>query len=115
MIIFTTENIERLAPKRQSNNHNWHGQIVCLAEVNEDFSISQLTMQELEIDFWWECGDGYFDPLVFDYDYWQTNGLLKGIEQTYSVSKEKNVAMAIGVLARNIGENEIDFFNSSIL
>ena len=114
MIVFTTSEIEIYNPTRMSDLEEYYNKKVCLEEVPNDFSLTEEEMLKNGIDFYWECGEGYLDSRIFDYEYYATFGLINGIERTYNISKEKNIAMAIRTLADNIGEDIIELFNGNI-
>lgn len=113
MIIYTNSNIEKINPNRLSKVIEHASAKVCLAEVPDEFNLSQDKMLKHGIDFWYELSIGYFNHEDFDYEYFldSKQNIVEAIERTYNVAKERNIALAIHTLSNQIGEDAIDFFN----
>lgn len=114
MIILTTPSIKHVHPKRISSVVKYAGSDFCLAEVDDNISLTQQRMNKYKIPFWWELGAGHIDSEEWDYDAKYKGGLIEGIEWVYSLSKEKNIAIGIYEIARNAGLDPFVLWEQSI-
>ncbi len=104
MIILTTDGIRTFNYPNVSSTVEYGGQVFCLAEVPDNFSVNDKIMKACDIGFWWAVAGGTFiDTELWDYEQKFKGGLVEGIEFIYSLSKENNIAMTINVLAQNAG------------
>lgn len=115
MIIYTTESIKKLNPRKVSSQVNYGYLTSCLAEVDDTFNLSQKEVDNYDLGFWWAIdGMAYIDVEEWDYEAKYKGGLVEGIEWVYSLSKENNIAMVINTLARNAGLSPFELWDSAL-
>ncbi|MFW6130136.1 MAG: hypothetical protein ACOC56_03055 [Atribacterota bacterium] len=116
MIILTQPNIKKFNPIRQSSIIEYAHEKYCLAEVENNFNISSSEMKKASLDFYWECGTGYFDceKFIDTYNKKFKGGIIEVIEWIYGVSKEVNIASAIGSLSNFNGQDEFKLWEKMI-
>lgn len=100
MIVFTTPDLPVVQHERISSIVSYAGSTYCLMEVEEHDIHTELK----DSHFWWELAPGYIDAEKWDYDEKFKGGLVEGIDCVLSLSKEKNIAMAIFEICRYGGE-----------
>jgi len=116
MIILTQPNIKNFNPVKQSSTVKWAYSEWCLAEVEEPFDISEAEMLKNNIDFWWQCGSGWFAWEEFEEakENWGgtfNGGLVECIAEAYNIGKEKNIACAIGTVCANIYKDPFELWD----
>jgi len=94
MIILTQPTIKGVKTQRISNAvkhcHQWY----CLAEVSDDFNLSENDMKKLNIDFWYELAFSQVDASNYKLRKYK-GGVIEGIMEQLNLSKEVNLAFAI--------------------
>lgn len=114
MIILTTPEIYKVRPLKQSSTIEGKYQDYCLAEVPDEFNLTEEEMESNNIAFWYELADGYFDVEKYDYDYYKNRGLVEGVSLTYDISKEKNIALAIYVVCKGIDKEPMNYWEETL-
>lgn len=94
MIILTQPTIKALNPIRVSTIVCAFREHYCLAEVPDDFYISERKMENMGIDFWWAVTESQLDASNYKLRKY-TGGLIEGIIEQLNVSKEINLAYGI--------------------
>lgn len=97
-----------------SETIDWLGNEYCIAYVPDGFNLNEKEMKIIGVDFWWELCPGYFDPILYDEDIFNDRGLIVGVYETYNVSKEKNIAMAIYEITRFLNQDPIEYWNKTL-
>lgn len=94
MIILTQPTIKALSPSRMSTIVCAFREHYCLAEVADDFKLSEKQMKNMGIDFWWEVTGSQLDGSNYKLRKYN-GGLIEGIIEQLNVSKEVNLAYGI--------------------
>jgi len=114
MIIFTTPEISKIKPIRQSSTIHYGGVTRCLAEVHDEFDLVEEVMDMYNISFWWTLGPGYIDGEQWDLEDKFNGGLVEGIEWIYGLSKESNIALAIYQISNHYSLDPFELWEMAV-
>ena len=113
MIILTQPGISSFNPSKVSSTVMSFGINYCLAEVNDDFVLSERQMKKAGIDFWWAVTGSQLDASFYKLRKYK-GGLISGIIDQVNVSKEINIAYAIYSIAEGRKADEFQIWERSI-
>ena len=113
MIILTQPTIKGARTQRISETVKLGNEVYCLAEVSEDFNLSENGMKKLNIDFWYELTYSQVDASKYKLRKYQ-GGIIEGIMEQLNLSKEVNLAFAIYAIQQDRKDDVWKIWNKSI-
>lgn len=114
MIILTESAIKALNPTRISSVVVSFEQEYCLAEVPDNFDLSEEQMLDLKINYWYELTGSQINVDKFKIRK-NKAGIIDEIQEQIGVSKERNIAYAIYAIASNRKSSIWQIWERSIL
>jgi hypothetical protein len=113
MIIFTQPGIKAYSPSRISSTVIHGTMESCIAEVPDDFKLTERQMRKAGIDFWWCVESSQLTAENYILSRFR-GGIVEGIEDQLNVSKEINIAYGIYAIAYQLRQDEFDVWELSI-